>query len=169
MATGIFGLVTLLGLQLLTPCLHIFNRDQVQSSLDESALVSSRSIISDVLPSTLGSITVNSQGFSCLSGANYAATNGLPMWTTFVVYYTDGNCLWRKTWSPAGVVPTQATARLTPAQLALAIHTTNGTEKSVAMNIANATFTLGTTLQVAATLQAPGESSSLSFQVSPRR
>jgi hypothetical protein len=169
-ATGLFMLVGLLGAQLLTPCLHIFNFDQVQASLDETALITSRSIEKDVLPSDLNSITTTTQGFSFLVGSGYSPSTGVPIWNNFVVYYQQGSCLWRKTWVPPGMpMPTMTTARMSSAQLVQAINTPNGSEHVVAQNLANATFTLGTTLQVTGMLQAPGQSSTISFQVLPRQ
>jgi type II secretory pathway component PulJ len=168
LATGLFSLVTLLAVQLFTPCLKIFKQDQGQARLDETALVTSRTIEREVKPSTINSLTTSSQAFSFLEGESFDPTSGNPIWQNFVVYYFQNGKLWRKVWTPVGF-PTMQSARLSAAQLAVAVATVTGTEHVVTQSVQSVTIASSQTLQVAATLAEPGFTSSFAIQVRPRR
>lgn len=153
-AASLLGLVLLLGMNVLTPSLRIWNLGQACSTVEGAALLLERRMTNELLASSRRSVTSIRTGPTALSflesrNRRYDAATGRVQWTGFVVYTLDTTSgkLVRKTWpNPALSVQTPALAysfpttravRLTDAELQQVARTANGTESTVGLHVAD--------------------------------
>lgn len=149
---ALLSLVILLGIQVLTPSLRIWNLGQACSAVEGAALLLERRMTTELLASSRRSVTSIRSSPTAISfleskGRRYDSTTGRVQWTGFVVYVLEASSgkLIRKTWPNPAVgtqtpnlaysFPTTRALRLSEAELQQVARTVNGTETHVALNV----------------------------------
>lgn len=141
-AAALMGLVLMLGAQVVTPSLRIWNLDQARSAAEGTAMILERRMTAELLETSRESVTTSRApvAVSFLEPAGYDPETGRTRWSGFIVYVLDdvNRILYRKTWpNPKAALqvpplphsfPRSDPVALTPAELRQVATTTNGSE-----------------------------------------